>query len=228
MGAIDTFTTTIQRFQEFANAGAQQLIRATTIQSLAVGQVEAPGADMTRSGRRFEVGFLSTVTGIAPVQTIPTTAAQWLLYNPATNAKTVFIDEIGTVLVSGTAGAGIVLLGGLVAGGTLPSSVPTSNATGIKTRPRNDGSVTTTRNSQLVIASSQTLAAAPTNGWTALAASDVANTAILSVVAINREVNGEIAIRPGQGLALVVTSPTGTSPLYVPHVVYSEYAADIE
>lgn len=226
MGAIDSFFTTVQRFAETSSAGLQSLIRATGLQSVAVGQVEASGADMARAGRRFEVGFLSTVTGIAPVQAIPTTAAQWLLYNSSTS-KSVFIDEIGAVLVSGTAGAGIVLLGGMVAPGTLPAAVPTANATGIKTRPTNDGSIVTGRTSTLIIASGQTLAAAPTNGWRILAKGDT-NTAILSTAALNTEVNGEIVLRPGQGLALVVTSPAGTSPLYVPHCVYSEYAADIE
>lgn len=225
--AFDSLLAFYTRLTEGIAPGSNNLVRATALQSQAVGAVEAPGFEMSRCGRRFEVGFLSTVTGIAPVQALPTTAAQWLLYNPSTT-KSVSIDELGVVLVSGTAGAGVVLLAGKVGPGTLPSSLPTTSATGIKTAPANDGTTTPSRVSQLVIASGQTLAAAPTNGWREVAKSDSANTAILSVAAINPEINGEMVIRPLCGLALVVTSPAGTSPLYVPHVVYGEYQVDIE
>ena len=100
----------VMRISEGAPAGTNQVAIGTGLQSQVVAQREAARADLTRGGRRFAVGFLSTVTGIAPVQTISTIAAQWLLYNPATATKSIFIDELGIVLVSGTAGAGIVLL----------------------------------------------------------------------------------------------------------------------
>lgn len=205
-------------------------LRGTVLQSLAVAQVEAPDMERTRAGVTFDIGFASGVTGIAPVQAIPTTAAQWLLFLPAdTTPSAVFIDEIGVVLVSGTAGAGIVLYGALVGAGSLPSTLPAQHAANVFTRPRADGKAQPQANSSLVVASGQTLAAAPPRGWAMLAKSgDSGATAILSTAVLNAELNGGICIRPGQGLALWVGSPAGTTPLFVPHCVYTEIQTDLE
>jgi len=203
----------------------QNPARGTSLDAIAVSQTEPPGFDRARAGYSFETGFTSSVVGIAPTQQIPTTAAQWLLYNGGT--RFAVIDEIGVVLVSGTAAAGVVLLGSLGGPGRLPATVPTANATGIAIKSRSDGAINSSKSSSLVLASSQTLASAPA-GWTVYAKSDSANTSALSVAAMNTDIKGNIIIRPGQGLALNVTSGTGTSPLFVPQIVWSEFDADVE
>lgn len=200
-------------------------IRGTGMESVAVGQVEPTGFERTRAGLCFDIGFLA-VTGIAPVQAIPTTAAQWLIYNPT--QKAMAFDEIGMVLVSGTAGAGILVLGALVGQGTLPATLPTGNSANIFPATRSDGAGAPTKSSGAIIVASQTLANSPNRGWRVLAKSDTTNTAILSVAAINAELNGELIIRPGQGLALCTLSPAGTTPLYAPHGVWTELDTDIE
>src|SRR5271169_4039214 len=97
----------IRRFA-IGKAGLSPIvIRATGTESLAVAQVESDGQEMTRAGRRFWLGRSAAVTGIAPVQTQATTAAQWAIWNNDSSKSYVF-DHIGTVLVSGTAGAGIL------------------------------------------------------------------------------------------------------------------------
>lgn len=207
----------IRKFVAMAKSGLATL-RMTFNESLAVALVEGQGDEMTRAGLRFSFGFKTGVTGIAPVQTIPSTAAQWLLWNPAANANTVYIDELGVVLVSGTAGAGIVLLGGKVFSAQAPTTVPTSSAANMGT---NNRGLQSASSSQLVVASGQTLAAGPAN--LELVASGIStNTAILSVAAYNNQVYGNISIPPGSGYALYVTSPAGTTPLYAPVGVYRE------
>src|SRR5436190_1282332 len=52
--------------------------------------------------------------------------------------------------------------------------------------------------------------------WYPIAEGTGTNTAILSVAAMNRQVNGRWIIPPKKGLALCVTSPAGTTPLYAP------------
>lgn len=206
-------------------AKGSDALRGTTQDALAVCQTEAPGFELTRAGTKFDIGFLG-VTGIAPVQAIPTTACQWLLYNPT--QKMMAFDEIGMVLVSGTAGAGILVLGALVGQGTLPATLPTGNTANLFPASRSDGAGAPSKSSGIIIINSQTLANSPTKGWRVLAKSDTTNTAILSVAAINAELNGELIVRPGQGLALCTLSPAGTTPLYAPHAVWSELDGDLE
>jgi len=193
--------------------------------SLAVVNVEQEGLEMSRAGRRFHIGILSGVTGIAPVQAIPTTAAQWLIYN-TDSAKSLVFDAIGALLASGTAGAGIVVLGAIVAPGTLPTTLPAANAANILPSASNNG--TQKSPSVAVIASAQTLAAAPKGGWVGLAESVSAATAILSVACMNRDLRGKLIVPPLCGLALVVTSPTGTTPLYTPAGSWTEIELDNE
>lgn len=216
----------IRKFTLNAFGAAKKIARMTQAESLAIAQVEPPDFELTRAGRRFEIGIVSGITGIAPVQTLPTTAAQWLLYNTHPTRSAV-IDWLGVLLVSGTAGAGIVLLGGLVGPGTLPTTPPSANNAGIKVGPNANG-LPTAPNSAVVVASAQTLVAAPTNGWRQIAKGDSANTAVLSVAVENRDIKGKIVIPPGQGLALAVLSPAGTTPLYAPVGSWAEIDATLE
>src|SRR5271156_5952870 len=98
----------IRRFV-ISKAGLSPIVvRATGTESLAVAQVESDGTEMTRAGRRFFLGRSAGVTGIAPVAAQATTAAQWAIWNADSSRSYVF-DHIGTVLVSGTAAAGVLV-----------------------------------------------------------------------------------------------------------------------
>ena len=198
-------------------------LRATFTGSLAVDQAAPSEFELTRAGRRYSLGFLA-VTGIAPVQAIPTTAAQWFFYN-AHASRSCAIGEIGAVLVSGTAAAGILVLAGLTGPGSNPATIPTASTTVFG--GQQNRALATARGS-LIVAASQTLAAAPPNGWVTMAKSDSAATGILSVAAINYNVSGRMIIPPGGGLAINVTSGVGTTPLFAPHLTWSELDVQLD
>src|SRR5256885_8761286 len=104
------FEGTYRRFIGLRNGKAQLDARITHQESLAVGQVEPANFEMTRAGRRFLLGISAAITGIAPVQAIPTTAPQWVFWN-ADSVATYFLEEILMILTAGTPGLGGSLLG---------------------------------------------------------------------------------------------------------------------
>lgn len=98
-----------KRFDKIYPSAAKTGARVSGMQSIAVAQVEPAGMECTRGGLRFMLGNSAAITGIAPVQTLPTTAAQWTIWN-AESRKTYFFEELGVYLTSGTPGVGGVLL----------------------------------------------------------------------------------------------------------------------
>lgn len=183
-----------------------QYARASGLGALRVADVEPDGYELTRAGLRFYCGQSAALTGIAPVQAMPTTAAQWVIWNPSTTKSLVF-DRIGLTLISGTAGAGIVVVGAII---TLPAN--SANKSGI-TISSASGSTNT---SVALINSGVTVTSPAAPGWFPIAKSDTANTAILSVAAFNDDVRGRVIVPPLKGLGLCALSPAGTSPLYAP------------
>ena len=65
-------------------------------QALRVAQTDGEGDDMTRAGLRFHMSCTGA-TGQAPVQAIPSTTAQWFIYNPIGNPVTAFLDVVGMI-----------------------------------------------------------------------------------------------------------------------------------
>jgi hypothetical protein len=201
-------------------------LRATFNESLAVGQVEGEGDEMTRAGLRYSFGFLSTVTGIAPVAALPTTAAQWLLWNPAANPNTIFLDVLGVALVSGTGAATpAIWVGGrkVFSSGSLSTiaTPPTTSATGMVTT---NAGVQPASASQLIIASAQTIVAgSPIESAAEYNNNAVASPAVLTSIAINRDLKGKLSLPPGTGYALTVFATSGTANLYAPFGSYREY-----
>lgn len=210
----------IRRFQP--KSSGDERLRQTINESLAVAMVEGDGDEMTRAGARYHIKS-SAATGIAPVQALPTTAAQWLLYNPVENAKSIYIDAIGVWLVSGTAGAGGTLLMGICGPANVPATKPQALATGIVLANSNPVSGNTSR---LVVASGQTLAASP--GWAPIAFMNPAGTVLGQTQMEQRDIKGRIILPPGTGLALAVISPTGTTPLFAPYGTFRELVSDPE
>jgi hypothetical protein len=213
----------VSRLQQKLGNGATLPLRMTPgLGSLAVAQAEGEGDEASRAGARFKVQA-SGATGIAPVQALPTTAAQWLLYNPANSDVVAYIDEIGEWLASGTAGAGATVLAAICALANLPTTRPNASTAGcapVNCSPRSK------RASQLIVVASQTLAANP--GWDPIAWMNPANTVLGQTQMINDQIKGRIILPPDSALALAVISPTGTTPLFVPHASWREYSADIE
>lgn len=186
--------------------------------SLRTAQVDQPSAELTRAGRRFTFAVDSSVTGIAPVQAVPSTAAQWAIFNNSTT-NTYTFDSLGTYLVSGTAGAGIVVLAAFF-------QTPAETA-GTAHTSAQSLSASQNMSSSAVLKASVTITAPATPVWFVVAKDDSANTAVGSVAAIG-DLSGRLMLPPQWGLGLAVVSPTGTTPLFVPHAIWTEAAQDLE
>ncbi len=200
--------------------------RGTFNQSLAVAQVEAAGDEMTRAGLRFHMSG-ANATGQAPVQSLPTTNASWLLFNsnPASSGVTVFIDRLGLVLAGGTAGAGATAYYALLSAAYMPTTPVNANTAGVAITNANPGSANT---SEVLVGTNQTLAKTAVSLWTPLAAMAQIGTVALQTQIENDRIEGRIAIPPGGGLALCVVSPSGTSPLWSPYGSWREFPTQME
>jgi hypothetical protein len=186
--------------------------------------MEGEGDEGTRTGMRMQLSALGA-TGIAPVQAVPTTAAQWLIVNPAANTKSAYIDELGMILVSGTGGANATVLCAVLPPANMPATVPSASAANIVITNRSTSSGNTSR---LIVASAQTLVGVTAGWWYPLAWEDIANTLLGQTQLVDRDIRGKIEIAPGGGVALAVISPTGTTPLWGPVGTWREYESDNE
>lgn len=208
--------------QKLGNAATASLRLTPGLGSLAVALAEGEGDEASRAGIRFHLQA-SGATGIAPVQALPTTAAQWLFYNPANSGLVAFFDKIGEWLLSGTAGAGATVIGAICTAANLPAARPITNAAGCTPVNANPASK---RGSGLIIASGQTLGSSP--GWGPLAWMNPAGTVLGQTQMVEQDLRGKIILPPDTGLALAVISPTGTTPLFGPVGSWREYATDTE
>lgn len=213
----------VSRFQQKLGNLATAALRLTPgTGSLAVALAEGEGDEVSRAGTRFHL-HSSAATGIAPVQALPTTAAQWLFYNPASSPVNVFFDLIGVWLVSGTAGAGATVLAAVCKAANVPATRPAASSAGIVLTNANPVSP---KSSQLIVVASQTLQGAP--GFKPLAWMNPAGTILGQTQMESADLKGRFMLAPDTGLALAVISPTGTTPLFAPYGIYREYAGDVE
>lgn len=197
----------------------------TNLGSLRIAPVEGEGDEATRAGLRFHMNA-SGATGIAPVQALPSTAAQWLIYNPIANPVTAFLDVLGISLATGTAGAGGSVLVVPVPPAFVPTTVPTASAANVKIVNANPVSQ---RASSLIVASAQTLQNAAVGNWLPIGCfMNPAGTILGQTQMDQRDLRGKLCIPPGCGLGLAVISPTGTTPLFTPYASWREYVADNE
>jgi hypothetical protein len=218
-----------RKFGQLVAAGLTT-VRLTFNESLAIAQVEGEGDESTRAGIRFSFGWTSGVTGIAPVVAIPTTAAQWLLWNPQDNPNTIWIDELGMseVAASGSttipswwfAGRKVFQSGSLCT--CVGATIPIVSAASMATAPRGSAAGAS---SGLIIASGVTLTQAG-SPFESLCESlqTIATVGLLEMSCTNRDIKGKISLPPGTGYALTAfgTAVTNT-PLYAPHGSYREY-----
>lgn len=208
---------TTGRFTPKQTAG-QVFANSSGCGALRVAQLESPGTELTRAGRRFSISTLATATGIAPTQVINTTAANWVLWNTSTTDSFLF-DEIGAFLASGVAGLGITVMACFL---TAPAQV--SLATGITVASRS----ASLRTSAIAIKSGVTITTPAAPQWFPVAYFGQTPTAINSVIAVSDNLNGKLICPPLTGVGLHVLSPTGTSPLFTPHASWVEMAMDNE
>lgn len=204
----------IRRFGAVALGAAEKIIRMTGLEALAVAQIEPPGFEMSRAGYRFGGGIQNGATGRAPVASIPTTAAAWLLWNGEPDGGAAYAMESVTLAqISGTAAVGGVILAALT---TAKIAAPTP-ATGYATGSFSKG----TRASRAVWADNQTLSATPT--WWALAGNG--NPAVSTNGGATIDLGGRLVVPPGFGLALHYLSGAGTTPLLGASAVWAEIPA---
>jgi hypothetical protein len=195
--------------------------RITHFESLAVGQVEPTGMEMTRAGRRQYLAWNGTgPTGIAPVQTMPTTAAQWAITNNDT-VKTYYFKELGAFPFSGTPGVGGLLLACVF---NLPAQ--TGFATGVAVASGSNSAL----GSKAAVKSGVTITAPALPNWFPVAFNPpgTAGAGVAGTVILNTEVNGRLAVQPGQSLGLAVLALAGTTPLFLPIAEWIEAESDME
>lgn len=104
-------------------------LQATGYRSLRVAQVEPEYLELARAGRLFIAATSIATNGRAPVTDVPTTTANWCLFNPATNRNNhLAILEAGFWNSGGTTAVGQTLIGGVT---PLPlATAIAANATG--------------------------------------------------------------------------------------------------
>jgi hypothetical protein len=190
--------------------------RLTNQQSVAVAQTEAPNYEATRQGMRFHLAFNGTSpTGIAPVQALPTTAAQWAIWNPSTTKSLVF-QTLGVFPSSGTVGVGGQLL---VCNFTTPATTG-AQATGFAISNGNGGAT----QSAALVKSGVTITTPSAGLWIPIAETGSPNVGAFpgSGIIVNRGVNGSIIVPPNSGLGFAVLALAGTTPLFLPMAEWTE------
>lgn len=217
------FEGVYRRFQNLNGGKGPSDARMTFAESLAVAQVEPANLEMTRAGKRFLLGNSAAITGIANSTTLPTTSAQWVLCNNS-STKTIFFEEIGMYLTSGTPGVGGILIAAICRS---PAQV---GATYTGTSISQAGNAVGNANSSLIVKASITITEPAAPNWYCIAENPSPNVTAFaaSTFLVNRTLAGALAIRPGQMLALAVVAPAGTSPLFAPFARFLELESDME
>ncbi len=212
----------IRRFVENFAGTSDKILRLTGLESLAVAQVEPACMEATRAGRRFTLGNTAAITGIANVTALPTTAAQFVLWNLSTT-KSLIIEEMGVYLTSGTPGVGGVLLAAVVP--RPATAIAIGTYAGTKISNCNPASPLA---SVAVCKESESLDASPC--WYPIADNDDSNVGAFpgSGTLVNRDINGRFVVPPGCGLAFAVLGLAGSTPLFAPFAQWVEAQLDNE
>jgi len=197
--------------------------RLTGHLSLAVGQVEAEFAEMTRAGRRFAT--IWSTSGAATSTAYPTTTAPWVLYNADVN-KSLIIDQVGAFILSGTPGAGLTLLG-IVTAIAANAAVPAA-ATGATITNLSAGG----QYSKAVPAGSTTIPAqlGQSQQWVVIPGQQGqcnVGTATASIGGIfTADVRGRLIVPPGKALGVATFGTTGGT--FIPFASWYEAEIDLE
>jgi hypothetical protein len=184
-------------------------------------QVEPLCFEMTRAARRFTLGNSAAITGIAPVQALPTTTAQWVIWNPDP-IQTYWLEEIGMYLTSGTPGVGGTLLGAI-----FQTPAQTGNSVTGATIASASGSAAA---SKAIVKTGVTITTPAAPIWYPLASNPSPNITAFAASTFleHRNLQGRIAIPPLYGFGLNVLAPAGTTPLFAPFGTWVELETDME
>lgn len=213
------------RIRRFSRAVTDQVkLRLTNHESLVVAQMEPPNLEMTRAATRFMLGNSAAITGIAPVQVLPTTTAQWVIWN-ADNKLTYWFEEIGMYLTSGTPGVGGILLASLFSTPAQTGSSVAGATVASCGKPSGQG-----QSSGAIVKTGVTITTPAAPVWYPIATNPSPNvTAFASSTFLeHRNLRGAIAVPPGYGLGLNVVAPAGTTPLFAPFARWVELETDNE
>ncbi len=214
MAASDFLTGIAQSPQ--VNQGGAAVLSMTQLGGLRISASEEQ-ADFTRAGLRFALGNNAACTGIAPIQALATTAAQWAITNPSTSTKTMFFDMIGLWLISGTAGT----TGNVGSFCIFTTTGATSMKAGVAIASCNGSTNTSAAlcNSGLTVS----VPAAPV--WTPFSGNESLGSAVDSLVLVDQDVRGKIALPPGFSLGLNAAGAAGSTPLFAPIARWYEVAS---
>ena len=181
--------------------------------ALHVVKAEPDGAAQAAS--RFILGNNAAITGIAPVQAHPTTAAQWGLFN-ANADKSLYFEELGEYLEAGTPGVGGVLLACLF---RTPAQLGASETGNAITSASGSGQA-----SKVIVKPSITITEPTAPNWYTLADISGANVTAFAASATfaHRNLQGRLVVPPLWGVGLAVLSPAGTTPLWAPFGMWVE------
>lgn len=204
------------------NQGADQELRITSMNSVAIGQTELQQVELARTGRLFKGGTGIIANGIAPVAAIPTTTATLALYNAeADTGRTLFIDHLAVALGSGTPAAGLAVFAA-ISNGKLATAIA-SMATGYGVGP---ASGATKHKSAALWGAGVTMPAGTV--WDLLGGTLQPAAANIGQGDQCFEIRGGLAVPPGYALGLAILSGAGTTPLYVVGARWAELEVDIE
>ena len=194
-------------------------LRLTTIESLAVAQIEPEFAGVAARGSRYGGGCQVIANGIAPVAAIPTTTATLMLYNTDdATGLAILVDYVSFCLGSGTPAAGATLWACITNG--KPAAVPAAATNYSSQAITNTGLVSVARCATAITIPSG-------SAWFQVATSMQLAAANVGQGDSPAALRG-ILIPPGYGMGLAILSGAGTTPLYAISALWSELELDIE
>lgn len=192
--------------------GVQSLIRQDQYANLAVSQSLPPWTDLALNNKLY-VASSAAGTNLAPLNAPLTTAARWLLYNPADSGKVLIVKRCWVVLESGTRSIGSSLWGCITQ--AAEATAPTTYASSIKKGLGHTGTASG------IFAGNVTLDA--TEAWACLVGRDVLADANESSALVYEDGDGWIIVPENRSFAISLRDAgAGTTPLYGGGFVWAE------
>lgn len=195
----------------FATDGAVATARLTRGAAFVAQDEHARYAEALVRGQLFQVS--TAVAGVAPGTALSTTPPL-VLHNPANSNRVAVVSAALLAYVSGTLGAGAVVLAGV-----LQPSPPTGGAL---LTPSN-GLVGSTSAPTCKCYQGSTLAGAPTIIRPSFTLGAALATTALFAQLLRDDVQGEIGVLPGSALCLQGVAAAGVSPLVLLGLAWEEF-----
>ena len=183
------------------------------------------GAHAARARARYAAVMGNGSTFIGSVTAVPTTTLTMALWNNPANKKSLFVDRVFAIFISGTSALGASLWVCLTATAqTNPSFSTGANGGYASTVISNLGGLGAPGGSQAALLNAIT-ATGGQPAWFPVAKWEGTNatTTIANQNLISDDLQGGIEIQPGYMMGMVVIEAAGTSPLWAYGALYSEY-----